>query len=107
MIEPGGFYTDGPKKVAVSAVSGFTHPAYSSPTLPSNVLRSFVGTGERVGGDPNTAVQRVYDLSLLPSPPLRFVIGKDAIASTRAEMKSISDDVDKYESWSEGLDFDA
>ena len=28
MIEPGGFYTAGPKKVALSAVSGFTHPAH-------------------------------------------------------------------------------
>ena len=95
------------KKVGASAESGFTHPAYSSPTLPSNGLRAFVGAGERVGGDPKKAVQRIYDLSLVPSPPLRFVIGKDAIASTRAEIKSITEEVNKYESWSEGLDFDA
>ena len=48
----------------------------------------------------------MYDLSLLPNPPLRFVLGKDAIATVKEELKGIEEDVVKYESWSEGLDFD-
>ena len=85
----------------------FSHPAYTEPSLASTRFRAFLGSGVRIGGDPLKAVQRIYDLSLVPSPPFRFVIGKDAIASTRAEIKSITEEVNKYESWSEGLDFDA
>lgn len=108
LIEPGAFNTGGPQKVGATAVSGFTHPAYSSPTLPSNGIRKFLtdGASEGLGGDPAKAVQRIYDLSVLSSPPLRFVVGKDAITSARDEIKSIEEDVTKYESWSEGLDFD-
>ena len=48
----------------------------------------------------------MYDLSLLPNPPLRFVLGKYAIATIKEELKGIEEDIVKYESWSEGLDFD-
>ncbi|KAK7692333.1 hypothetical protein QCA50_003958 [Cerrena zonata] len=104
LIEPGGFYTEGPKKAATS--SGYSHPAYNAPTLPSNVFRAFFKSGVRFGADPTKGVQRIYDLSLLSDPPFRFVLGKDAVAAVRAEIKSIEQDVAKYETWSDGLDFD-
>lgn len=51
------------------------------------------------------AVKRIYEMSQLPEPPLRFLIGKDAVAVSRTQLKSIKEDTDKYESWSEGLEF--
>ena len=109
MIEPGGFRTDGPKKVGASVTTstGFSHPAYTSPSLPSNAIRAFFQGDSQIGADPAKAVQRIYELSLLSSPPLRLVLGKDAIAVAQAEIKSIEQDVAKYQSWSEGLEFDA
>ena len=56
------------------------------------------------GSDPAKAVQRIYDLSLLPDPPFRFPLGKDAVAGVKAQLKKIEDDIVKYESWSEGLE---
>lgn len=63
-------------------------------------------SGARAGADPAKAVQRIYDITLLPEPPFRFILGKDAVANIKAEIKSIEQDLAKYESWSEGLDFD-
>lgn len=68
--------------------------------------REFVANATIVGADPNKAVQRFYDLAHLPDPPLRFTIGKDAIVSARGHLQNVAAGVDKYESWSEGIDFD-
>ena len=107
MIEPGAFYTETVKKSCGGAAIEYSHPAYTSPNLPSATFRKILGSGQKMGADPAKAVQRIYDLSLLPNPPLRFVFGKDAVATIKEELKSIGEEVAKYESWSEGLDFDA
>ena len=107
MIEPGAFYTETVKKSGAGTSIEYSHPAYTSPNLPSAMLRKFLGSGQKMGADPAKAVQRIYDLSLLPNPPLRFVLGKDAVATVKEELKSLGEEVAKYESWSEGLDFDA
>ena len=108
LIEPGTFYTETMKRAEVGTSVQYSHPAYTSPTIPSYMVRNhFIGSGVRMGADPAKGVQRIYDLSLLPNPPLRFVLGKDAIKVVKDEMKSIGEDVAKYESWSEGLDFDS
>lgn len=45
-----------------------------------------------------------YKVASLPNPPLHLVVGKDAIALTRQKIASLSEVVDMYESWSEGLE---
>lgn len=102
IIETGSFHTAGVGKLG----AGFSHPAYAAPTLPSHGLRSLITGSQRLGADPVKGVQRLYDLSLLPDPPFRFVLGKDAASFIRGELKEIEQDVNKYESWSEGLEFD-
>lgn len=99
------FHTDAPKKLG--AGDGYSHPAYSDPTLPSVALRSFFQNTERYGRDPAKGVQRIYDLSLLPEPPLRFPLGPDAVDGVKSQVKLVEKDAEKYASWSEGLDFDA
>ena len=106
LIEPGAFYTETVKKIRSGAAWEYSHPAYTSPTLPSTAFRAAIESGHRMAADPAKAIQRIYDLSLLPDPPFRFVLGKDAIATVKEELKGIEEDVMKYESWSEGLDFD-
>ena len=84
----------------------FSHPAYTEPSLASTRFRAFLGSGVRIGGDPLKAVQRIYEFSLWSDLPFRFPLGKDAVTTIKAELESIGQDVKKYESWSEGLEFD-
>ncbi|CAL1712829.1 unnamed protein product [Somion occarium] len=84
----------------------FTHPAYTKATLPSVATVAYFNDGTPKGADTSKAVQRIYDLAAEPEPSLRFPIGKDALESVRGEAKRILEDAAKYESWSEGLEFD-
>ena len=105
-MEPGAFYTEAVKKAGAGAMSTYFHPAYSAPNLATNLFCGFIGSGTRMGADPVKAVQRIYELSLLPNPPFRLVLGKDSVTAIKAQVKKIEEDVLKYENWSEGLDFD-
>ena len=91
IVELGRFQTPG----AVDPRAAYTHPSYAA--------RPYSSLG---GSDPVKAAQRIWDLSLQPEPPLHFPIGKDAIAMIRAEVKGITENVDKHEAASEGLGFD-
>ena len=108
LVEPGVFYTEIVKRAGVGATIQYSHPAYASPTLPGNVLRNhFIGKDERIGASPAKAVERIYDLSLLPNPPLRLILGKDAVEGVKKQIQSLEEDVTRYGSWSEGLNFEA
>ena len=49
-------------------------------------------------------VARVFEATLLDSPPLRLPLGQAGIDRARAQMKLVADNIDSYESWSAGLD---
>lgn len=102
IVEPGAFHTDAPTKMG----EGFSHPAYTDPALPSKQARGFFHNTGRFGRDAAKAVQRIYDLSLVADPPLRFALGPDSVGAVKKQLKDVEQDVVKYESWSEGLDFD-
>ena len=106
-MEPGAFYTEAIKKSGAGTIASFFDPAYSSPSLPTNLVRGFIGSGARMGSDPAKAVQRIYDLSLLPNPPMRLLLGKDSVGGVKAQVRKIEEDANNYEKWSEGLEFDA
>lgn len=80
------------------------HPAYTKPNLGSNLVRDKIANFLDTSGDPHKAVKRFYELAHLANPPLRFLLGKDAIAASREQLKRVEGDTDKYESWSEGLE---
>lgn len=94
--------TKGPVQNAVNLPH---HSAYTDPKFGCYSTREFVASTESVG-DPNKAAERFYELAHLPEPPLRFSIGKDAIFSAKEYLRKVATDVDKYESWSEGIGFD-
>lgn len=50
-------------------------------------------------------MQKIYEIENLSEPPFRFPIGADAIDVIKKEVKSIMEDTEKYEGWSEGLVF--
>ncbi|KAJ3488421.1 hypothetical protein NLI96_g2857 [Meripilus lineatus] len=104
LIEPGTFITPGGSQNLVTVPA---HAAYSNPELKANYTRAILGGGAVIGGDPNKAVARFYELAHSPQPPLRFTIGKDAIGIVREQVKRVVADLDQYESWSEGLEFSA
>ncbi len=101
LIEPGAFITKG---VTENMVKVPAHPAYANTSLSSHATRAFLDNAATAGADPDKAVKRFYKLAHLPEPPLRFLVGKDAVATARQQMKSVIADVDKYEAWSEGLE---
>ncbi|CAL1712892.1 unnamed protein product [Somion occarium] len=103
ILEPGGFRTKGvPKLVDLT----YKHPAYTKSTLPSVAMVAYLSNGEPQGADTSKAVQRIHDLSVEPEPSLRFPLGKDSVEMARGEAESILKDAARYESWSEGLEFD-
>ena len=48
--------------------------------------------------------QVFYKIASLSNPPLHFVVGKDAIGATRQKLAGLLEVVEKYESWSAGLE---
>ena len=54
-------------------------------------------------GDVAKAVRKIYELACLAQPPLRLVLGKDALVSARRQMQMIVADIDAYEAWSDDL----
>lgn len=54
-------------------------------------------------GDVQKAVQKIYDVAKLPDPPMRLVLGKDAVETIRGQLGKVLEDVAKYEAWSEDL----
>lgn len=60
----------------------------------------------KLPGDVNKAIVKIYELAGLDNPPLRLPLGKDVVNSVKAQIASLTETVDKYESWSENLTLD-
>lgn len=81
-------------------------PAYSKPTTPAaQVWKSFEAAldPDFKIGDVNKAVAKVYEISELPQPPLRIILGMDAIGFVRSHLELLLRDVDASEAWSKDL----
>jgi len=103
LIEPGQFKSDAAGR---SAVHLPLHPAYSNPALPATAVREWIATnntGGDTGGDPVKGVAKWYELAQLPDPPMRLVLGKDAIVVVRTQITKLINDVDAREDWSNDL----
>ena len=51
-------------------------------------------------GDVSKAMARIIELSTLPEPPLRLILGQDCLAMARMQIKLVVDDLEAYEAWS-------
>ena len=82
------------------------HPAYTGPSTPASLVRqSFAAAADPSYkiGDVGRAVKRIYEIAEHPNPPLRVVLGDDAIELVRAQLELVRKDVDGSVAWSHGL----
>ncbi|KAM5545462.1 hypothetical protein V8D89_000500 [Ganoderma adspersum] len=101
---------------ATNAVGAMTklpvHPAYENAELlvakaRKSILASPTGKfdpGYEMKGDPAKAADAIYRMSVLPSPPLRVPLG--CVDLARAVVKSFSEELEEYASWSMALEKD-
>lgn len=83
------------------------HPAYAQPTVPAALVRkSLESLGSHKLGDPKKAMERLYELASLSEPPMRLVLGNDALNYIRQQQQYVQADLDKYEVWSDSLQMD-
>ena len=103
-IELGGYHT----KAEDNIVRIEQHPAYAMPTLVPSIIRSTLGVkkGREGPQDPVKASAKIYELSLLPNPPLHFPLGKDSFAIINSALKDFAASIEPYESWSDNLHWD-
>ena len=85
------------------------HPAYVSETSPTIMARKMLGNvaeamGKKTGlGDPAKGAQKIYDLSQLPDPPLRLLLGQDANHYVGEYLAKLTREIEQYASWSDDL----
>ena len=81
------------------------HPAYAAnPSLPTTAQRHGRLDDFVVWKDTRRSVEAFYKVASLPSPPLHLLVGKDAIEATRKKIAILSEEINEYEAWSEGLE---
>ncbi|KAG1728899.1 hypothetical protein EDB19DRAFT_1642247 [Suillus lakei] len=99
IIEPGPFRTKIFKENQRVAVQ---HPAYANPGLPASQVRQFIALN-RIDGDADKAAVAIEKLTHLDEVPMRLPLHRKVVVSTRDKVKSLTEDVDNFESWSEDL----
>ena len=102
VVEPGQFRTDFSGRSLGQTESLIDDYASTAGTRRKNL--AVVGT-ER--GDPAKLAQAIIEVVAAPEPPLRLLLGADAVARTRAELESQLAEVDAWEHLSVSTDFDA
>ncbi|GJE91731.1 NAD(P)-binding protein [Phanerochaete sordida] len=81
------------------------HPAYVATTAEArrHIAVSFDPHGGVRIGNPKKAMPRIFALTRLAKPPVRLFLGHTAVEDARIKIKSLSEDVEAYAAWSEGL----
>ncbi|KAG2746904.1 NAD(P)-binding protein [Suillus brevipes Sb2] len=102
IIEPGPFRTGMFKDNMQYAPQP---PAYADPELPGSKFRQFMTTASMADGDTEKAVVVIEKLTHLDDPPLRLPLHRLAVRAGREKAKSLTETMDKYESWSENVYF--
>lgn len=105
LVEPGNFRTE-----AFKTAPRFPIPdIYLAPT--SGFIKETAQFAELAKpdfktGDAYKASQKLYELSTVENPPLRLVLGQDAIGSARGHLEGVLNEITAYESWSADLSED-
>jgi len=93
IIEPGGFRTNffkGSERIARNPLSIYD-------ATPGGMTRSGLsGAGDMMPGDPAKAVAAIMAAVDAKAPPLRLVLGGDALASIRGKLDSVSANLDEW-----------
>ena len=87
---------------AAIADSKSRHPAYDHIDAKKNAQKRN-GTQD---GDPVKGAKAMYELAIIPEPPLHVVIGTDAYAAINGKIKTYGEMYPKYEKISTSTDVD-
>ncbi|TFK68031.1 NAD(P)-binding protein [Pluteus cervinus] len=74
------------------------HPAYNHLAKRPSVADPVVNVG-----DPVKLCEALYGLAGLGNPPLRLVLGNDALELVKGKLAKVREEVDQYETWSADL----
>ncbi|KAI1789112.1 NAD(P)-binding protein [Ganoderma leucocontextum] len=93
------------------------HPAYADcgnaaaamrDRLSKHVAAGSVEDQKKLGfSDSAKGVQKIYELSELPNPPFRVLLGKDINKRVRQYIVQLTQEVDEYAAWSDDLGCDS
>ncbi|WP_329547859.1 oxidoreductase [Streptomyces sp. NBC_01356] len=102
VIEPGGLRTDW-------AGSSMSTPPVSDPYKPViEPVVAFLGQADGTQpGDPALAAQAILHVTEAPDPPVRLLLGSDAVAVAGAMARNLAASDAKWRKVSESIDFDA
>nr|VWO94958.1 N/A [Ganoderma boninense] len=85
------------------------HPAYGE-TAAAGFRKMFDGVGniaeaqKKLGfGDPKKGIQKVYELSKLPNPPHRLLLGKDVNGYVQQYIAHLTKETTEYATWSDNV----
>jgi NADP-dependent 3-hydroxy acid dehydrogenase YdfG len=101
IIEPGPFRTDFLGRSGDHAEN--TIPDYEQTA--GNMRRYFADQNRKQKGDPLRAVHAMMQVVDSPNPPLRLVLGKQALQRLRTKLDSLQKEVAAWESTTIGADF--
>ncbi|KAM5538881.1 hypothetical protein V8D89_007440 [Ganoderma adspersum] len=100
IIEPGWIRSNWISKTTWSP----EHPAYRNSNLPMVQIHGSGWDKLATWKDMKRCAEAFHRIASVPTPPLHFLVGKDAIGGARKKITTLSMDINTYETWSEGLD---
>ncbi|ARP81871.1 short-chain dehydrogenase/reductase [Bordetella genomosp. 8] len=102
VVEPGAFLTDfrglAPEKQPATRIADYADTAGKARDA------IFEAHGKQQG-DPDRAGRAIIDALRSPSPPLRLLLGGDALDQARARLKELSQLMDEWEATTRGTSF--
>jgi NAD(P)-dependent dehydrogenase (short-subunit alcohol dehydrogenase family) len=102
LIEPGAFRTNfasGSERKARSPL-----PLYDD--TPAHVVRTAMSSyGGHEPGDPRKAIAAILQMLESPSPPLRLVLGSEALSRVRSKLEAVNTDLTAWEKVSLTTDY--
>ncbi|ETI29291.1 hypothetical protein G647_01744 [Cladophialophora carrionii CBS 160.54] len=99
LVEPGGFRTDWAGR---SMTFAKRHPAYDHLDAEKQ-MNARHGTQ---AGDPKKGARAMYELAIMPNPPLRVVIGSDAYKAVMNKIEQYEENYHRFEELSNSTDVD-
>ncbi len=101
-VEPGGMRTD---MFDAAMLAGPIAPDYQ-PTVEA-VVRAQFGDIERARSSPTKVAQAILQLAAEPKPPVRLLVGSDAVAAAAARAAARADEDGRWKALSVSTDRDA
>jgi NAD(P)-dependent dehydrogenase (short-subunit alcohol dehydrogenase family) len=102
IVEPGAFRTD---FLSASSLHQATRVIDDYAASSGKILEHFAQLEGKQPGDPVLAAKAIIEVVGSPKPPLRLVLGPDALERIRTKLKQVAEELDEWESVSRGTDY--